>query len=95
MPEYRSNLSDLAYTIDQGAHQSLSRFEGLSYPDAARGLTRQLSEKMPELGRRLHISCDKPNAVAWNPVSVTSVDGDHEALAYLQNMDEVSYSSLR
>jgi hypothetical protein len=95
MSELKSNLNDLAYTLDQGAHQSLREFKGLSYPEAARGLARQLSEKVPELGRLLHISSDTPNAVVWAPISVTSVEGDHEAVAYVRKMDDVSHSRLR
>lgn len=95
MPEHKSNMSDLAYELDKGAQHSLSKFEGLSYPNAARDLSRQLSEKMPELGRLLHISSEHPNMVVWNPISDLSVDGNHEAIATLQNMDVVSFSSPR
>jgi len=61
MPEQKSNMSDLAYKLDKGTHHSLSKFEGLSYSDAARDLSRQLSERMPELGKLLHISSEHPN----------------------------------
>jgi hypothetical protein len=96
MIEHKSNCSDLAlaYKIDEGVHQSLSEFENMSYPDVTRRVTQQCSEMMPDFSRLLKISPDKPNAVVWNPVSVTSVDGNQEAVAYLQNMDVVSSSSL-
>jgi len=95
MIEHKSNCSDLAYKIDEGVHQSLSKFENLSYPNVPRRVTRQFSKILPDFGRLLQISPEKPNVVVWNPLSVISVDGIHEAIATLQNMDVVSSSNLK